>query len=141
MEISEVRKRLRGTVERAKRKAAERRTLMDDAGRDFPTFLETIAVPLFRQAAGVLKAQGYLFRVFTPGGSVRLAADKNAADFIELTLDTSGPAPILTGRTSRTRGRHIVESERPVGSGAIREITEEQVLDFLADELEPFVER
>ena len=141
MEISEVKRRLRDTVERARRAAAERREHADEANREYPAFLEKVAVPIFRQTAAVLKAERYLFTVFTPGGSVRLMSDKSADDFIELTLDTSGPAPLVIGRTSRARGRRILESERPIGTGPVRGLTEEQVLTFLAEELEPFVER
>lgn len=143
MEISEVKRRLRDTAERAKRTAAERRARTDEANREYPIFLETVAVPLFKQAAGVLKAENYLFTVFTPGDSVRLMSDRNAKDFIELTLDTSGSSPLVIGRTSRARGSRIVESERPVGvgGGPVRDLTEEQVLTFLAEALEPFVER
>ena len=143
MEISEVKRRLRDTVERARRTAAERRVRADEANREYPVFLETVAVPIFKQTAAVLKAENYLFTVFTPVGSVRLMSDRNAEDFIELTLDTSGPSPLVIGRTSRARGRRVIESERAVGieSGAVRDLTEEQVLTFLAEELEPFVER
>jgi hypothetical protein len=141
MEISEVKRRLRDTVERARRAAAERREHADLANREFPAFLETVAVPIFKQAAAVLKAERYLFTVFTPGGSVRLMSDRSADDFIELILDTSGPAPLVIGRTSRGRGHRILESERPIATGPVRDLTEEQVLTFLAEELEPFVER
>jgi hypothetical protein len=141
MEVSEVRKRLRGAIDGSKRTAADRRTRMDEAAREYPTFLDTVAAPLFRQVAAVLKAQGYLFGVFTPTGSVRLMSEKNTDDFIELTLDVSGDAPLVLGRVRHARGSRVVESERPVGTGAIRELTENQVLDFLVDEIGPFVER
>ena len=88
-----------------------------------------------------MKAEGYSFNVFTPGGSVRLMSDKTAEDYIELSLDTSGEQPLVVGHSSRARGRRVVESERPVGEGPVRELTEEQVLASLMEELEPFVER
>jgi hypothetical protein len=141
MEVSEVRRRLRGTIERARQQAAERRARVDEANREFPVFLETVAVPIFRQVAGVLKAERYVFDVFTPGGSVRLASERNATDFIEIVLDASGPMPRVMGRTSRARGRRVIETERPIGDGPVRQIGEDQVLAFLSDELEPFVER
>ena len=72
MEISDVRRRLTQTIERAKREAAERRARHDEAARDYAAFLERVAVPVFRQVANVLKTQGYAFRVFTPSDSVRL---------------------------------------------------------------------
>ena len=141
MEISEVRRHLSETIERAKRAAADRRTHVDEASREFIVFLEQVAIPLFRQVANVLKVQGYPFDVFTPGGSVRLMSEKNADDFIELTLDTTGEDPVVMGHSRRGRGRRVLESERPVAEGPIRNLTEQQVLAYLLKELEPFVEK
>jgi hypothetical protein len=141
VETSEVRQRVQQAIDRAKRAAADRRALSDEATREFGTFLEHVAAPLFRQVANALRAAGYGFTVFTPGGSVRLMSDKAAADFIELTLDSSGNRPVVVGRTSRGRGRRVVESERPVAEGPVRDITEDRLLSFLVEELEPFVER
>jgi hypothetical protein len=140
MEIAEVRKRLLATIERSKKLAAQRRAQADEAAREFEVFLERVAVPLFRQMANALKAHGYPFHVFTPGGSVRLMSDRNAEDFFELLLDTSGPAAVVLGRSSRVRGRRVVETERPLGD-AVSTLDEEQVLQFLLSELEPHLER
>jgi hypothetical protein len=141
METSHVRQRITETIERARRNAAERRVRNDSAAREYDDFLRDRAVPLVRQVANVLKAAGYQFTVFTPGGAVRLASDRNAEDFVELSLDTSGDEPAVVGHVSRTRGRRIIESEQAIGARAIAEITEEQLLDFLLRALEPFVER
>src|SRR5262245_45676681 len=141
MEISEVRKRVLHAIDRAKRTAAERRSRMDQASREYDTFLERVAVPLFHQVAGALRAEGYPFNVFTPSGSVRLISDRAAEDYIELGLDTSGSEPAVIGHTSRRRGRRVIESERPLATGAIRNINEEDVLAFVLNELDPFVER
>jgi hypothetical protein len=139
MEISIVRQRLIQTIERAKRQAAERRGRTDQAARAFDVFLSTIAVPLFKQVAGALRPDGYAFNVFTPSGSVRLMSDRGAEDYIELLLDPSGETPQIIGHTSRNRGRRVIESERPLGEPG--SLTEEDVLEFLLKELEPFVER
>jgi hypothetical protein len=139
MEIAEVRKRIHGTIERARQRAAERRTRADDAARAYSTFLDTIAVPMFKQVANVLRADGYQFSVFTPSGSVRLMSERTAEDFIELTLDTTGDVPEVIGRTSRSRGRRVSENERAVGSPAA--LSENDLLDYLAKELEALVER
>jgi len=139
MEISAVRQRLNDTVERAKRRAAERRARADEAGRAYDRFLEHIAVPLFRQVANILRADGYLFNLFTPSGSVRLMSDRHAEDFIEILLDSAGDHPYVVGHTSRSRGRRVDESERELGDPAT--LSEEDVLTFLLKELEPFVER
>ncbi len=94
-----------------------------------------------RQIAGALKADGYAFTVFTPSGGLRLMSDRRAEDFIEISLDLSGDAPRVVGHVSHLRGRHVVETERPIGSGKPAGITEEELLEFLLKELEPFVER
>ena len=141
MEITEVKRHLSETIERAKRAAADRRTQVDEASREFVVFLEQVAIPLFKQVANVLKVQGYPFDVFTPGGSVRLMSEKNADDFVEITLDTTGEDPIVMGHSRRGRGRRVLESERPVAEGPVRNVTEQQVLGFLLKELEPFLER
>jgi hypothetical protein len=141
METSDVRRRVHETIERARRRAADRRTRGDEASRDFDLFLERVAVPLVRQIANVLKADGYHFTVFTPSGSVRLMSDRRAEDYIEVTFDTSGDAGRVIGHSSHLRGKNIIESEQPVGSGKPASITEEELLDFVLKELEPLVER
>ncbi len=139
METSEVRRRVTQTIERAKKHAAERRARSDEAGRAFEVLLNTIAVPLFRQAANILRSEGYLFNLFTPSGSVRLMSDRAAEDFIEVSLDVSGEVPQVVGHASRSRCRRVVESERPLGEPGT--LTEEDLLEFLTKELEAFVER
>jgi hypothetical protein len=139
MEISIVRRRLTETIERARKQAAERRERGDQAARDFEVFLQKIAVPLFRQVANALKADGYAFTVFTPSGSIRLMSDRSTSDYIELTLDTSAASPLVMGRISRARGSRVIDAERPVG--APEALTEEEVLEFVVRELEAFVER
>ena len=141
MEVSDVRKRVYETIERARRRAAARRVRMDDAARTYETWLDQIAVPLVRQVAMVLKAESHPFTVITPGGSVRLTSDRSGSDYIELALDTTGEEPLVMGHTGRARGRRVLESEQPIGGPAIAEITEEQVLQFLMSALERLVER
>jgi hypothetical protein len=141
MEISAVRRRVLETIDRGRRAAAERRQRMDEAAGAYAGFLEEIAVPLFKQVANALKASGYPFGVMTPGGSVRLTSEKSADDYIELSLDTSGDEPLVMGHSRHSRGRLVREVERPVGAGSLSVITDEQVLDFLMTELEPFVEK
>jgi GAF domain-containing protein len=139
MEISVVRKRLTDTIERARRQAAERRTANDQAGREFELFLKKIAVPLFRQVANALKAEGYAFTVFTPSGSVRLMSDRSASDYIELTLDAAETPPRVMGQINRARGSRVIDAEHAIG--APEALTEDQLLEFLLKELEAFVER
>ena len=141
MDVSEVRRRVNEAIDRAKRDAARRRTLSDEAAREWPAFLENVAVPLVRQVANVLKVERYAFTVFTPGSGVRLMSDRRQEDFVELTLDTTGREPVVMGRVSYARGGHVVVTETPIASGAIREISEERVLTFLLDAIVLLVER
>ena len=142
MEVAAVRQQILLAIDRAKRAAADRRVVNDEASREYEAFLDQLAVPLFRQAANVLRVEGYLFNLFTPGGSVRLMSDRSADDYIELVLDTTGETPAVMGRASRTWGRRTALTEQPLNPGAaIRELTEEDVLKFLLKALEPFVEK
>ena len=139
MEIADVKRKVIETVDRAKRQAGERRTRADEATKVYDVFLDRTAVPICRQIANVLRAHGYVFNVFTPGGSVRLAPERGTDDYIELTLDAAADEPVVVGHTRRSRGRRVLDSERPVGDPAT--LTEEDVLTFLLKELEPFVEK
>jgi hypothetical protein len=142
MEISDLKRQMLAAIDRARRDAAERRVRIDDAGREYQQLLDRIAIPLFRQVAGVLRAENYQFSVATPGGSVRLMSERSSEDYLELMLDTSGEMPRVLGRASRGRGRRILESERPIGApGPVRDITEHDVLEFVLSELAPFVEK
>ena len=139
MEISVVRKRLTETIERANKQAAERRGRSDQAGGDFELFLQKVAIPLVRQLANALKADGYDFTVFTPSGSVRLMSDRSSDDFIELSLDTADSLPRVMAQVSRSRGRRVSDAQHAIG--APDALTEEELLEFLLRELEAFVER
>ncbi len=140
MEISEIRKRVLQAIDQSRRVAAERRARSDTATAAYERFLAEVATPLFKQFAAVLKAEGYQFQVFTPAGGLRLASDRSAEDFIELQLDVSGQSPVVLGHVNRGRGSRIVSSERPIGVG-VAELTEHDVLEFLSQEIRPFVER
>ena len=142
MEISEVRRRLLAAIEKARRESAERRARTDEAARDYDTFLSQRAAPVFRQFAAALKAEGHQFKVFTPASSIRLAAERSTNEFIELSLDDSSDPPAVIGRTTRGRGRRSTSSERTLKDGAsIADLTDEDVLAFLLEEITRLVER
>ena len=114
----------------------------DQAAHDYTVFLHERAVPLFHTFASALVAEGHRFKVFTPADAVRLASESSAGDYIELTLDTTVDPPTVLGRTSHGRGRRQVTSERPVKDRtAVADLTAEDVLEFLVEEIPPFVER
>ena len=142
MEISHVRKQLKTAIDRARERAQQRRQRTAEAERTYATFLEVVATPVLRQLTNALKVEGYGFTVFTPGGGLRLASDRSRDDYIELALDTTGDLPQVMAHTSRTRGSRTIEDERPIKKNAApEEITEDDVLEFLLDALEPSLER
>lgn len=142
MDTGEVRKRLRYALDHARRAAAEHRAEADRASGSFGAFLDRVAAPIFRQVSGALKAEGHAFQVFTPAGSIRLASDRSADDFVELALDTSRSPVALVLRTSVTRGRRVTADERVVHEGAdLETVTDERVLEVLLEAIVPQVSR
>lgn len=141
-ESGDVRRRVLIVIDRVKKHAAARRASIDHARTVFPAFLDEIAAPVCRQMAQVLKAQGYAFSVATPAESVRLVSDRSPDDFIAVELDTEADEARVVGRVSVARGRRIFTHDRPVHEGRpIDQLTGEDVLTFLLDELPPFLER
>jgi hypothetical protein len=140
--ISELRKRLLTTIENARRDATERRRRMAASEGEYERFLADIAVPVFRMFAGALRAEGYLFNMETPAGTVRLVSEKSEDDYLEIALDTSREAPTVVGRSSYRLGRRLTERERPVREeAAVPELIDEDVVAFVLEELKPFVEK
>ena len=142
MEISLVRNQLRNAIDRARERAQHRRQRVQEAERAYEGFLQNVATPLAKQIANALKAEGYAFTVFTPGGGLRLAADRGRDDYVELGLDTSGDRPQVVARISRTRGSRTLEEERAIKVDASPDqITEGDMLEFWVEVLEPWFER
>jgi hypothetical protein len=142
MEVSEVRRRLRGAIEEARRRSAERRVRADEASRAWERILPEIAVPTFQTIASALTADGHRFKVFTPGEAVRLSLERSAEEFVELSLDTQRDQPAALLRSTRGRGGRMVSSERVIRDGQkIADLTQEDIVDALLEELIPFIER
>jgi hypothetical protein len=133
---------LKTAIEAGRERAHRRRERAADAQRAYEVFLTDVAIPVARQLAGAMKAEGYAFTVFTPGAGLRLASDRARDDFIELTLDTSGDRAEVFARISQQRGSRTLDEEVPVKRGASpSEISEDDVLEFLVGALEPWFER
>jgi hypothetical protein len=142
MEVSDVRRRIRAAIESARLRAAERRARTDEAARAYEGFLEATAVPAFHTVVTALTGEGHRFKVTTPGRAVRMSPERSAEDFIELALDTERDAPAVVILSSRGRGRRIVSTERILREGPrIAELSEEDVVGALLEELLPLIER
>jgi hypothetical protein len=142
LEVSHVRRKLKQAIDAARERVQSRRERVTEAERTYATFLTHIAIPVAKQVANALKVEGYAFTVFTPGGGLRLASDRGRDDFIDIVLDTAGAQPQVLARISFTRGSRTIDDERPIKPGAPPEsLTEEDVLEFFVDALEPWLER
>lgn len=142
LDAGDVRRRVLATIEQARRHAAERRAALDIANERWPSFLDEVAAPVFRQFAQAIKAEGYSFSVHTPARLLRLVSDKSADEFIEIGLETSSGPVQAIGRAQHSRGRRVNAVERPVREDVpVTALTARDVLEFLLDVFPPFVER
>ena len=142
MEISLVRRRIQAAMTTARDRAKQRRQKSDEAELAYVALLENVAGPLARQIVNALRAEGYAFTVSTPGRGLRVSLDQGRDDFIELALNTDADQPHVVGRIRRTRGSRTLDEERPVKPGAApQDISEDDLLEFLALALEPWLER
>ena len=142
MDIAQLRKQLRFAIDVQRREASSRRTRTDEATRQYENFLNEIAAPVFRQMANALTAEGVPFDVMTPSGGVRLTDKARRDDGIALELDTTVDPPVPVVSITRTRGRRVLQHERPVKVGVmVGALTEEDVVALLFEELAPWLER
>src|SRR5262245_29724937 len=100
MDTSDLRKRIIRALEDARKDSTRRRGVIDEAEKACASFLSSVAVPLFKQAVTVLRAEGHLFSLHTPGGTARLVSDGSPETFIDLALDSTGSSPQVIGRVS-----------------------------------------
>lgn len=139
-DVGLVRKRVKSVMEQARRDQSERRARAQEAGRAYETFLNTIAIPAFRMVANVLTAEGVKFEAMTPSGGVLIVADRQRDDAIGLELDTSvdPPEPLVT--ITRVRGSRSLRHERRIrGSAPMPQLTEDDVIEMLLEELRPWL--
>jgi hypothetical protein len=137
MDVSDLRKRILRALDDARKDQSSRRGVLDEASQAYATFLQTLGVPLLKQAVQVLRAEKHGFTVNTPADGAQLVSDASPNTFLEFALDTTGPTPQVIGRVSLAHGRQgrIVE-ERPVAAGKpVASLTEEDVATFLVAEI------
>jgi hypothetical protein len=133
---------LRGAIEQAKRRAADRRAVADEASRVWAERLPEVVVPAFQAVLNALSGDGFKFSLSTPGGTARLSPERSSAEFVEVALDTNRELPGVIVRSTRGRGSRTIESERVVAEGPeIAELTQDAVIGVLIEEVVPFIER
>ena len=133
MDVSELRKRILRAVDEARKDAAARRALTDEAVKAWDGYLATVVVPMLKQAASIINAGGGAYVVSTPAETARLAAQHAADTYLEVLLDRSGPEPEVVGRISLARGRHgVIVDERPIAAGKpVPALAEEDLAAYL----------
>jgi hypothetical protein len=142
MEVSDVRRRLRNAIDEARRRGEERRARKDAESRAWEKALQDVAIPAFHLLASALTAEGYRFKVVTPGATVRLVPERGGEEFVEIALETDGDDPGVTIRSTHGRGRRTVTRERPLGVRSASDIvSDNDVIPAVLDELVPFLER
>jgi hypothetical protein len=143
MDVSELRKRIIHALDNARRDASMRRQHIDAAQAAYARFLADVAVPTMKQAATVLKAQGFPCTVDTPAESVRITMAGSHDTFVELELDGTGQAPQVFGRTSVARARTgLVVDETPLAGGKpVDQLTDEDVAQYLVTAIPKLVTR
>jgi phage/plasmid primase-like uncharacterized protein len=142
MEIVQIRRRVQVRLADIKRAAAERRERVAAAERACETFLATVATPTLNAVAQSLSAEGYPYKVTTPGNAVRMVSDRSGRTYLEIRLDTAGAAPQLVAEVGRERGSRVLADERPICQGmAIDAITDEDLLAAVLDAMTELIER
>jgi hypothetical protein len=142
IDIAEVRRRLRLTIESVRREAAAHRAEAAAAEAGLERLLEHVAVPLFRQFTSALRAEGHLFRVQTPAHSVRIEAERSGEDYLELALDTSRRPVAVVLRRGYTRGNHVFADEQVIAEGGdLSGVSPAGLLEALLQMVPPFVGR
>lgn len=132
---------MRHAIEAARQRAQTRRQQTAEAEAAFARFLE-LATPVLRQLTSALRAEGQAFTLFTPEHALRLASDRSRVDFIDLALDISGDPPVVMARISSARGSRTRDEERALKPGVpLDAISEEDILEFFLDALEPWLEK
>jgi hypothetical protein len=142
MEIVQIRRRVQVRLADIKRAAAERREKVAAAERAYESFLSNIAAPTLTAVAQSLSAEGYPYKVTTPGNAVRMVSDRSGRTYVEIRLDTAGASPQLVAEVGRERGSRVSADERPICQGmAIEAVTDEDLLAAVLDAMAELIER
>lgn len=142
LEIVQIRRRVQVRLADIRRTAAERREKVAAAERAYEAFLAAVVTPTLTAVAQSLSAEGYPYKVTTPGSAVRMVSDRSGRTYLEIRLDTAGAAPQLVAEVGRERGSRVLADERPICQGmAIDAITDEDLLAAVLDAMTEMIER
>ena len=142
MEIVQIRRRVQVRLADIKRAAAERRERVASAERAYESFLANVSTPTVNAVAQSLSAEGYAYKVTTPGKAVRMVSDRSGRTYLEIRLDTAGAEPQLVAEVGRERGSRVLADERPICQGiAIEAVTDEDLLAAILDAMAELIER
>jgi len=142
LELAQIRRRVQTRLADVKKAAAARRDRNAAAERAYETFLANVATPTMTAVAQSLSAEGYAFRVSTPGKVVRLEAERSTRTYVEMRLDTAGLSPQVVLEIARERGSRVLTDERPVAGGAqVDTLTEDDLLASVLESFEILIER
>jgi hypothetical protein len=142
MEVVQIRRRVQVRLADIKRAAAARREKVATAERAYESFLANVATPTLTAVAQSLSAEGYPYRVTTPGGAVRMSSDRSSRTYLEIRLDTTGSSPQIVAEVCRERGSRVLADERPMCAGTpIDAVTDEQLLAEVLDLMAELIER
>jgi hypothetical protein len=138
MDVAELRKRIMRELERPGHvpvkpaESGDRRATADRARRDFERLLDVTIVPILKQTADILRAEGSPCKVHTPSDAARLAFDKSSEDFVEFMLDTTPPPHVIGRSSAKHKKAGTLVEDRIVGVGRdVDEITDEDIVAFL----------
>ena len=142
LDVSQIRRRVLGRLGEVKRAAVARHEQVVEAERAYQVFLAEAAHPVFMSVAQSLSAEGYPYRVLTPGETVRLVSERANRTYVDVRLDTSGQAPVVMAEVCRERGSRVISDDRPVADGvAIHDLTDEHVVAFLLTAMADLIDR
>jgi hypothetical protein len=143
LEVSQVRKLVQNRLADVKNAAAVRRELVAAAEREYALFLPSVATPVFNAVAQALSAEGYPYRVTSPGSGLRMTAERSSRTYLDLRLDTSTQIPSVVIEVSRERGHRVLVDERPLGASGrtVGSLTDEDVAAGLVAAISDLIDR
>jgi D-serine deaminase-like pyridoxal phosphate-dependent protein len=142
LELDQIRRRVQTRLTEIKRAAVARRDKVAAAERAYEGFLANVATPTLTAVAQSLSAEGYPYKVVTPGATARMVSDRSNRTYFEIRLDTMGSVPQVIAEVGRERGSRVLADDRPVGEGLpVDAVTDEHVLAVVVEAMGELIDR